>query len=148
MAMNGVSLKTNGVWKCAIILGGTGYDDLFNVSFTGGGGSGASGYAIASGGVVTSIVMTKCGKGYTSAPIVDLSAGGGLLATATSTLGTGFLLRYGYCDFTTSGGWDGTNEEQHECVGGDLFCFNDPFYPASQNITQWNGSTWTEILRT
>lgn len=59
------------------------------VSFSGGGGSGASGYAVASGGAITSVVITNRGRGYTSAPTVSFSSDtGGSGATATAVLGT------------------------------------------------------------
>lgn len=60
------------------------------VSFSGGGGSRAAGYAIASGGAITSVVMTSRGVGYTSAPTVSFtSTTGGSGATGTAVLGTG-----------------------------------------------------------
>lgn len=147
MAAYGISLKTNGVWKCEISVPGTLYDDEFDVSFTGGGGTGARGYAIAVGGQIQSIVVTRCGSGYTSAPTVDLSAGGGTLGAATSILETGFLLRYGFCDFTESSDWDAINNEQHEVITGNIFCFTDPFNPDSVNITKWDGEQWVLIAR-
>jgi hypothetical protein len=42
------------------------------VTFTGGGGSGASATAVVSGGVVTGVVMVSGGSGYTSAPAVTI----------------------------------------------------------------------------
>jgi hypothetical protein len=60
------------------------------VSFSGGGGSGAAGYAIASGGAVTAVVVTSRGNGYTSAPSVSFSSTtGGSGASGTAVLGTG-----------------------------------------------------------
>lgn len=57
------------------------------VSFTGGGGTGASGYAIASGGAVTSVQIMCRGHGYTSAPSVSFESDtGGSGATATAVL--------------------------------------------------------------
>ena len=59
------------------------------VSFSGGGGNGASGYAVASGGAVTAVVVTNRGRGYTSAPTVSFSSDtGGSGATATAVLGS------------------------------------------------------------
>lgn len=60
------------------------------VSFSGGGGSRAAGYAIASGGAVTGVVMTSRGVGYTSPPAVSFaSTTGGSGASGTAVLGTG-----------------------------------------------------------
>jgi len=65
--------------------GGTGYGSSgsFSVSFTGGGGTGAAGTAIVSGGQVVAVIMTNPGSGYTSAPTVSFSAGAGTGATGT-----------------------------------------------------------------
>ena len=60
------------------------------VTFSGGGGTGASGYAVASGGAVTAVVVTNRGRDYTSAPTVSFSSdSGGAGATGTAVLGTG-----------------------------------------------------------
>ena len=58
------------------------------VTFTGGGGSLAAGYAIAnSSGAITDVVVTCRGKNYTSAPTVSFtSTTGGSGASATATL--------------------------------------------------------------
>jgi FtsP/CotA-like multicopper oxidase with cupredoxin domain len=53
------------------------------VSFTGGGGTGAS--ATMSSGVVSSMTITNSGGGYITAPAVSFSSGGGSLAAAKST---------------------------------------------------------------
>jgi hypothetical protein len=53
------------------------------VSFSGGGGVGAAGYAVESGGVITAVVVTNTGRNYTSAPTVTITgAGSGATATA------------------------------------------------------------------
>lgn len=62
------------------------------VTFTGGGGSRAAGYAIASAGAITKVVLTSYGVGYTSAPTVSFASDtGGTGATATAVLGQGPL---------------------------------------------------------
>lgn len=67
--------------------GGTGYTDV-TVSFTGGGGSGATAEAVLSAGVITDIVITNPGSGYTTAPTVVITdAGAGVDATATAVIG-------------------------------------------------------------
>ena len=65
--------------------------DPLTVSFSGGGGSGATANAILSGGVVTSVTVTNGGSGYTSAPTVSFSGGGvfGVMPQATASLGGG-----------------------------------------------------------
>ena len=63
------------------------------VTFSGGGGSGAAGYAITGTitGEVTAVVLTNRGRGYTSAPSVTIAVtdgGTGSGATATATINT------------------------------------------------------------
>jgi hypothetical protein len=60
------------------------------VTFSGGGGSGASGYAVATSGAVTAVVITNRGRDYTSAPTVAFASDtGGASAAGTAVLGTG-----------------------------------------------------------
>ena len=66
--------------------GGSGYTSAPTVSFTGGGGSGATATAQISGQSVASITVTNEGSGYTSAPIVSFSGGGGSGAAATAQI--------------------------------------------------------------
>jgi len=66
--------------------GGTGYTSAPTVSFTGGGGSGATATATVSGGVVTAVTITAAGTNYTSAPTVVFTGGGGSDAEATATI--------------------------------------------------------------
>ena len=59
------------------------------VSFSGGGGTGASGIATIVGGVITAVTITNQGSGYTSAPTVLFSGGGGIQAAGTATIASG-----------------------------------------------------------
>jgi autotransporter-associated beta strand protein len=83
----------NGVSSVAVNSGGSGYLGAPAVTFSGGGGTGAAGYAVVSGGVVTGIVVTNPGTGYTSAPAITLTGGGGsgaaigTISTAANTSG-------------------------------------------------------------
>ena len=65
--------------------GGSGTNGTFNLAFAGGGGAGAAGTFTVAGGVVTAIVLTNPGNGYTSSPNVSLAACPGL-AGATATV--------------------------------------------------------------
>lgn len=57
------------------------------VTFTGGGGIGAAGYAIAASGVITKVVVTSRGRDYTAAPTVGFtSTTGGASAAGTAVL--------------------------------------------------------------
>lgn len=75
-----------GVGYVAITAGGTGYTGPFAVTFTGGGGTGATGTAYVRNGVVIGVRMTNYGTGYTSAPTPVFTAGGGTGATGTAAL--------------------------------------------------------------
>lgn len=64
-----------------IVNGGSGYTPNLPataLTFTGGGGSGASGtFTTDATGVINSVSLTSGGSGYTTAPIITFSAGGG-----------------------------------------------------------------------
>jgi len=65
--------------------GGSGYTSTPAVSFTGGGGSGATATSEIGGGAVTKINITSAGSDYTSAPTISfdlVSGGSGATATA------------------------------------------------------------------
>jgi uncharacterized repeat protein (TIGR01451 family) len=75
---------TNTITTVNVTNGGSGYVTAPSVSFTGGGGSGAAGTAIISGGAVIGVTMTNGGTGYTTAPTV-VFGGGTAAATAQLT---------------------------------------------------------------
>ena len=80
--------QATGVTGLAVVSGGSGYTDAPTVTISGGGGTGATGYAlINSNGQVTWVNVVSPGSGYTSTPTVTLSGGGGTGATATATIG-------------------------------------------------------------
>ena len=79
---------SSGVKSVTVVSGGTGYSNGSLVTFTGGGGSGALGITVVSGGVITSITMLGYGSGYTSAP-TPVVAGGGSGASLTAVVGSG-----------------------------------------------------------
>ena len=62
----------------------------FAVSITGGGGANATGQAIISGNVVTQVIMTNPGTGYSNTANISVSiaGGGGANATATAVINT------------------------------------------------------------
>lgn len=105
---------TDGVSGLSVSTAGTGYIGAPYVEITGGGGTGATGYAVvdldpASGtfGQVISVVLTNPGVGYTSAPTVSLIGGGGTgaVVTAAGTVAntSGGLTKTGLGILTLSG---------------------------------------------
>ena len=77
----------NQVRNVSVGTGGTGYTSAPTVSFSGGGGSGATAIStIDSNGAVNGVAVTAGGTGYTSAPTVSVSGGGGNGAEAVSTI--------------------------------------------------------------
>jgi hypothetical protein len=65
-----------------ILNGGSNYTSAPTVSFTGGGGSGATATAILTAGIITSFNITNPGSGYTGNPTVGFTGGGGAGAVA------------------------------------------------------------------
>lgn len=78
---------TDTVDTVTVTDGGSGYTSGPTVTFSGGGGTGATGVAAISEGQVSGITVTNHGTGYTSAPTVTLSGGGATKpATATASV--------------------------------------------------------------
>ncbi|NBP25116.1 MAG: hypothetical protein EBU81_11320, partial [Proteobacteria bacterium] len=75
------------VSSVSIASAGTGYTSPPTVSFTGGGGTGATATATISGGQVIAITMSNNGSGYTSPPTVSFSGGGGSGAAGVANVG-------------------------------------------------------------
>ena len=85
--MTYLSQRSSGkVVAISMTTGGSGYTAPPTVSFSGGGGTGASGVAHMAGTQVESVVITNGGTGYTSAPTVTIS--GNAVATANVYSGT------------------------------------------------------------
>ncbi|WP_157447569.1 YHYH protein [Chthoniobacter flavus] len=66
------NISGGSVTSVNIISGGSLYQSVPLIAFTGGGGTGAAGTAVISGGVVMGVTMTSGGSGYTSAPVVTI----------------------------------------------------------------------------
>ncbi|MCA1558219.1 MAG: hypothetical protein LC731_06740, partial [Acidobacteria bacterium] len=75
-----------GVTEVNITGGGTGYTSAPAVSFSDGGGTGATAVAVVEKGAVTNVLMTSGGTGYTKPPTVSFSGGGGTGATAVAQI--------------------------------------------------------------
>ncbi|RWX72604.1 phage tail protein [Mesorhizobium sp. M2A.F.Ca.ET.039.01.1.1] len=85
------SQQKKGVGSIAVTAQGAGYTTAPAVSFTGGGGTGATAHAVLGTGPdaakVVSVVIDNPGTGYTTAPAVAFTGGGGGAgATATATV--------------------------------------------------------------
>lgn len=85
-----------------LVSGGTGYgagnlpspfSGKVALSFSGGSGSGAAGFAEVVGGVVAAVRLTNTGTGYTSAPAVSIPGGSGASITALIQLQTATLTK-------------------------------------------------------
>ena len=74
------------VGSVTITAGGSSYTSVPTVTFSGGGGSGATGTAVVSSNAVASITITNKGTGYSSAPTVTFIGGGGTGAVGTAVL--------------------------------------------------------------
>jgi hypothetical protein len=129
------TLWTNNGWSCSSTIAdvymqsmGTGYTSVPTVTFSGGGGSGASGTAVIGtreqyvAGVlktincVTAITVTNGGSGYTSTPTITLTGGGGSGAIAVPRFAATRTLTFSNFDKGTSGtvkvwvaGYDGSS---------------------------------------
>jgi hypothetical protein len=79
------NVSAGSVFGVTVTNGGGGYGATPpSVTFSGGGGSGAIAYAVLTNGVVTQIVMSVTGTGYTSAPTVNIDAPTPIVASSTS----------------------------------------------------------------
>jgi len=80
-----VEVFTGQVLDVEITSGGSGYTSPPAVTFSGGGGAGATGVATVDVGV-SGITIVDGGSGYTVAPNVVISGGGGVGAAAVATI--------------------------------------------------------------
>ncbi|AXS39275.1 phage tail sheath subtilisin-like domain-containing protein [Breoghania sp. L-A4] len=77
----------DGIQALQVTAGGTGYSDNPTVTITdAGAGAGAEAKAIVAGGILTGLVVTRHGAGYSDATVTITDASG-TLATATATIG-------------------------------------------------------------
>jgi hypothetical protein len=82
-----VTVSNSAVASFARTAAGTGYTALPEVTFGGGGGSGAMARAVSGvGGTIASLTLIHGGTGYTSPPTVTLAGGGGSGAAFTASL--------------------------------------------------------------
>ena len=72
------------VYGTVVTNGGVGYGNIPSVSFVGGGGSGAAGYAVVSNAAVAGIIVTNAGFGYATVPSIVIGPPDGLLFGATN----------------------------------------------------------------
>lgn len=80
------SWAVGGIKQITITNGGTGYTAVPTVSFTGGGGMGATAVARITDGSISAIDIINVGTNYSSAPEVTLTGGNGTGFNATVTL--------------------------------------------------------------
>ncbi len=78
---------SKGVAAVAALVGGSGgTNGTFDLSFSDGGGSGASGRFVVAGGAVVGVSITASGSGYTSAPTISFAASVGLSGASASAV--------------------------------------------------------------
>jgi FtsP/CotA-like multicopper oxidase with cupredoxin domain len=75
-----------GLTSLNLTAGGTGYTSAPTVSFTGGGGSGATATAALGTGKISAINVVNGGSGYLNPPSLSVNGGGGSGATASAVL--------------------------------------------------------------
>lgn len=85
------SRTTGGLVAINLVASGGGYTTAPTVSFSGGGGAGATAICHMAGTRVESVVIVNQGTGYTSAPSVTLNGGGGSGAEAEAKVYAGSL---------------------------------------------------------
>jgi FtsP/CotA-like multicopper oxidase with cupredoxin domain len=95
------------VSSVTLLLGGRGFTAPPTVTFTGGGGTGATATSALAPTRLASIRVTAAGRGYTSAPQVNISGGGGSGAAAVATVSraggvTGIRVTNGGAGYTST----------------------------------------------
>ena len=83
VANAGIVTYSGGVSGVTVTTGGSGYVNGSPVSFSGGGGTGATGTAVVTNGALTGVTITAPGTGYTSAPAAVFTAGTGAVTTVS-----------------------------------------------------------------
>ncbi|PWB54837.1 MAG: hypothetical protein C3F06_03435 [Candidatus Methanoperedenaceae archaeon] len=81
-----MTFQNGALTNITITNNGSGFTLPPNVSFIGGGGTGATAATTLAARNVSSLTLNFGGSGYTSAPAVSITGGGGTNATATATL--------------------------------------------------------------
>ena len=122
---------SGGVASITVTSGGSGYTNGQAVTVTGGGGSGATGTIIVSGGVVTGVTMTARGTGYNpqalAPPFGGCSASCLTVNWPASGTGVAGVANVAAPVWPVSGGQYDSVDYFHELLGKD---FQDPFYGA------------------
>lgn len=110
------------VLTAPVSAGGTLYcgggNGKLQVTFTGGGGSGATGYATVVAGVITAVVITNGGTGYTTAPTAAV-----VIKSAVIPL-TGLTLTQGVDINATVSTWGGAVTTGIKSCKSDVYYYN------------------------
>ena len=113
-----VTTVGNSVTAVAVTSGGTNYPlATIPITFTGGGGTGASAFANVVNGVVVSVTVTSGGTGYTTAPTATLSTSGATIAGGGRMYPFNFFENTGEYTFDNPISELGTKKFSHTLVG-------------------------------
>lgn len=106
------------VLTAPVTAGGTNYPyTTIPLVFTGGGGTGAAGYATVVGGVVVSTTITAGGTGYTTAPTATLSASGATVIGGAKMYPFNFMVNTGEYTFDNPASETCSVKFSHSLVG-------------------------------
>lgn len=106
------------VLTAPVAAGGTNYPyTTIALTFTGGGGTGAAGYATVVGGVIVSTTITAGGTGYTTAPSVALSVTGPTVAAGGRLFSFGFYENTGEYTYENPDTETCSTKYSHSMVG-------------------------------
>lgn len=118
---------------------GSGYQDA-TVTFSGGGGSGMTGYAVISGGTISNVIITSQGCGYATAPTCTITSNTGSGATRTLSL----TIQPGNAAWKVV--LDGLGEgfgSSRPAYTGDLpYCLNEIIYTCLARVAVGDYSSW------
>jgi autotransporter-associated beta strand protein len=111
---------TSGMATPSFTAGSGMTNNTYTLNVTGGGGTGAAGTAVVSGGSITSVSITSYGRNYTSAPTISLTGAGGTGTITTAFVASIVNLQGNALTITSSGSNTATYAGALTGTGGSL----------------------------